>query len=174
MQEGKLVYDGFVKVVVIETELNGQMVEREKLIVHPAVGALVVDANKRVGLVRQYRPTIGEYLWEIPAGLVDANALTPLTALLEELHEECEIKPEEILVIEREPIEEFYLMDGRSDEVTLIYYIEVTAQTNKVVADADVEEVAWFNRKEIEAMMAKKVIKDSKTRLALHHFLRAF
>lgn len=172
MKETKLAFDGWHKIALVEAIIKGQKVQREKLLVNDSVGALVVDTNNRVGLVRQYRPTVGEYLWEIPAGVMDKVLLTPTATIIEELYEECEIKPEEILSIQPEPIEEYYMMAGSSDAIMRIYSFKVTAQTDKQVADVDVEEVKWFSLEEIKHMLQNKEIKDSKTKLALNHFLR--
>lgn len=173
MKEEKLVFDGWHKITLVEAIIKGQTVQREKLLINDSVGALVVDENNQVGLVRQYRPTVGEYLWEIPAGVMDKALLTPTATLIEELYEECEIKPEEILNIQLEPIEEYYMMAGSSDAIMRIYRFDVTAQTDKQVSDVDVEEVKWFTVKEIKTKLQNKEIKDSKTKLALNHFLLA-
>lgn len=173
MKEEKLVFDGWHKIALVEAIIKGQTVQREKLLINDSVGALVVDENNQVGLVRQYRPTVGEYLWEIPAGVMDKALLTPTATLIEELYEECEIKPEEILNIQPEPIEEYYMMAGSSDAIMRIYRFDVTAQTDKQVSDVDVEEVKWFTVKEIKTKLQNKEIKDSKTKLALNHFLLA-
>lgn len=173
MKEEKLVFDGWHKITLVEAIIKGQTVQREKLLINDSVGALVVDENNQVGLVRQYRPTVGEYLWEIPAGVMDKALLTPTATLIEELYEECEIKPEEILNIQLEPIEEYYMMAGSSDAIMRIYRFDVTAQTDKQVSDVDVEEVKWFTVKDIKTKLQNKEIKDSKTKLALNHFLLA-
>lgn len=171
MTELTLAYNGFHKIALIETEIKGQTVQREKLIVRDSVGALVIDNTGKVGLVRQYRPTVGEYLWEIPAGIMDKPYLTHIETILEELQEECEIDRKGIVLINETPVEEYYMMAGSSDAVMRIYHIRVMTQTDKQVADAEVEEVKWFKKFEIKQMLRNKEIKDSKTKLALNYFL---
>lgn len=166
-----LAYDGFHKIAIIETEIKGRKVLREKLLVRDSVGALVTDAIYRVGLVKQFRPTTGEYLWEIPAGVMDKQHLTHLETILEELEEECEITKDQLITVYEEPIEEYYMMAGSSDAKMLIYHITVTEQQDKQVQDVDVEEVKWFTREQLVDMIKKNEIKDSKTKLALHYFI---
>lgn len=174
MTKDNLVYNGFHKIALVHSEIKGQKVQREKLVIKDCVGALVVDTNNKVGLVRQYRPTVGEYLWEIPAGIMDKPSHTRMDTLLEELYEECEIKPSEIIDFQAEPIEEFYMMAGSSDAKMYVHHIKVTAQTDKKVQDVDVEEVKWFTRQEIVTLLKNQAIKDSKTKLALHYFINVY
>ena len=61
------------------------------LIHHPGAAAVVpVDAEGRVCLVRQYRIGIEEFMWEIPAGKLDAGEPPDLCAV-RELREETGI-----------------------------------------------------------------------------------
>lgn len=51
------------------------------------VGVLAQTSDGRIPLVRQYRPAVEEYTWELPAGTVDPGE-TPLEAAKRELLEE--------------------------------------------------------------------------------------
>ena len=54
------------------------------LVRHPGAAAVVpVDAMGRVCLVRQYRLGVDEFLWEIPAGKLDAGEAPELCAVRE-------------------------------------------------------------------------------------------
>jgi ADP-ribose pyrophosphatase len=58
------------------------------LVHHPGAAAVVpVDAQGRVCLVRQYRLGVDEFMWEIPAGKLDAGEAPELCAV-RELREE--------------------------------------------------------------------------------------
>jgi 8-oxo-dGDP phosphatase len=77
-------------IVTDDVELaDGQRVTRD-LQLHPgAVGILALDDQERVLLVRQYRHPVGCYLWEPPAGLLDAPHEAPVVTAQRELLEEA-------------------------------------------------------------------------------------
>ena len=59
------------------------------VVTHPgAVAILALDDAERVLMIRQYRHPVGRELWEIPAGLRDADGETPLQTAHRELREE--------------------------------------------------------------------------------------
>jgi 8-oxo-dGDP phosphatase len=59
------------------------------VVTHPgAVAVLALDDAQRVLMIRQYRHPVGHQLWEIPAGLRDADGESPLGTAQRELLEE--------------------------------------------------------------------------------------
>src|SRR5690349_13047347 len=58
----------------------------------PAVVIVPIDANGRVILIRQYRPSIERELWEVPAGSVDRGE-SPEAAAKRECEEEIGLVP---------------------------------------------------------------------------------
>ena len=79
------------RVIRVTTErvryANGREYDLD-LIHHPGAAAVVpVDREGRVCLVRQYRIGIEEFMWEIPAGKLDAGE-PPDACAVRELHEE--------------------------------------------------------------------------------------
>lgn len=166
----KVIFDRFHKIVLVEAEMKGKMVTRERLILKNAVAAIVIDAKNRIGLVSQFRPTINDRIWELPAGVLDKPHLTPIETLLEELEEECAIPPEQVLFATEEPVRDYYSLVGSSDSKIALYVIRVTEQSDKVVEDADVDEVKWFTLEEISALEGAGEIVDGKTLLGYHIF----
>lgn len=70
---------------------DGSVANRE-VIAHPgAVGVVALDDADRVLMIRQYRPAIRSYLWELPAGLLDAPGEDARDAAARELAEEVGI-----------------------------------------------------------------------------------
>jgi len=87
---------------------------------HPgAVAIAAVDEQDRVVLVRQYRQAFGEHLWELPAGLRDADGEPPLATARRELAEEVELAAARWSLLATN-----YGASGFSDEVVLIYLAE--------------------------------------------------
>jgi 8-oxo-dGDP phosphatase len=87
---------------------------------HPgAVAVVAVDGQDRVVLVRQYRHAFREHLWELPAGLRDADGEPPAATARRELAEEA------LLAAGRwSLLAETYSSPGFSDEEVLIFLAE--------------------------------------------------
>ena len=91
-----------------------------EVVAHPgAVAVVAVDDEGRVVLLRQYRHPVGRYLWELPAGLRDAEGEPPLETAKRELAEEV------LLAAERwSLLTTTYNSPGFSDELVLVYLAE--------------------------------------------------
>ncbi|MCO7221136.1 NUDIX hydrolase [Klenkia sp. PcliD-1-E] len=63
-----------------------------EVVTHPgAVGVLALDDDGAVVMLQQYRHAVGEHLWELPAGLRDADGEPPLETAKRELAEEAQL-----------------------------------------------------------------------------------
>lgn len=94
---------------------------------HPgAVVVAALDDQDRVVLVRQYRHPVGEHLWELPAGLRDAEGEPPADTARRELAEEA------LLAAGRwSLLATTYSSPGFSDEQVLIYLAEDLVDTRR-------------------------------------------
>lgn len=80
-----------------------------------AVWVIPVTADGRIAMIHQYRYTVDEWCWEVPAGSVkDSQSIEE--AAIEELHEEVGGVASEITYIGR-----FFLANGICDEVGHIF-----------------------------------------------------
>jgi ADP-ribose pyrophosphatase len=87
---------------------------------HPgAVAVVALDDEDRVLLLRQYRHALGTYLWELPAGLRDADGEPPLETAKRELAEEAELAADRWSLLAT-----IHSSPGFSDELVLIYLAE--------------------------------------------------
>jgi len=87
---------------------------------HPgAVAIVALDDEDRVVMVRQYRHPVAARLWELPAGLRDADGEPPLETAKRELAEET------LLAAERwSLLTTTYSTPGFCDEMVLVYLAE--------------------------------------------------
>jgi ADP-ribose pyrophosphatase len=87
------------------------------VVVHPgAVGVIAMDDDDHVVLIRQYRHPVVAELWELPAGLLDDDAETPLRAAQRELFEEAHLRATTWHVLI-----DLYTSPGMSSEVVRVY-----------------------------------------------------
>ena len=91
-----------------------------EIVHHPgAVAVVAVDAEDCVVLVRQYRHPFGTHLWELPAGLRDADGEPPLETAKRELAEEALLSAARWSLLTTS-----YSSPGFCDEQVLIYLAE--------------------------------------------------
>lgn len=86
----KPVHQGKALTLNLETATfpDGEKAELE-IVRHPGgAGAVALDAEQRICLIRQFRHAADGWLWEIPAGRID-HAESPLNTARRELQEEA-------------------------------------------------------------------------------------
>jgi ADP-ribose pyrophosphatase len=90
------VFHGLIWDVVRDTVDLGEagQVRREYVQHTGAVAVMAMDDDGRVLFIRQYRHPVGMELWELPAGLLDADGESPLEAAQRELAEEADLVAE--------------------------------------------------------------------------------
>jgi ADP-ribose pyrophosphatase len=91
-----------------------------EVVAHPgAVAVVAVDDAERVVLLRQYRHPVGAHLWELPAGLRDADGEPPLETAKRELAEEARLAADRWSLLTTT-----YSSPGFCDELVLVYLAE--------------------------------------------------
>ncbi|MGY1773686.1 NUDIX domain-containing protein [Blastococcus sp. SYSU D00813] len=90
------VFDGRVISLVRDTvSMPGGGDSVREVVRHPgAVAVVALDEDDHVVLLRQFRHPVGGYLWELPAGLRDADGEPPLETAKRELAEEVRLAAE--------------------------------------------------------------------------------
>ena len=91
-----------------------------------AVIIIPVYENGDIVFIKQFRKPINDYIYEFPAGLIDAGE-TSKEAAIRELHEETGLS----VVNARELIKPTYTSVGMSDEAVGIYIAEVKGELTK-------------------------------------------
>jgi ADP-ribose pyrophosphatase len=115
------VYDGRVISLRRDTVAMPGGGDSERDVVHHpgAVAVVALDDDEQVVLLRQYRHPVGTHLWELPAGLRDADGEPPLETAKRELAEEA------LLAAGRwSLLATTYSSPGFCDEAVLIYLAE--------------------------------------------------
>ena len=84
-----------------------------------AVCVAAVDDEGRIVMVRQYRHPVRGYLWELPAGLRDADGEAPLATAKRELAEEAGLAAERWSLLANS-----YSTPGFCDEEILLFLAE--------------------------------------------------
>jgi 8-oxo-dGDP phosphatase len=94
---------------------------------HPgAVGIVALDDQDRVVLLRQYRHPVGERMWEVPAGLRDADGEPPADTARRELAEEVGLAAERWSLLTSH-----YPSPGFCDELVQVYLAEGLSEIGK-------------------------------------------
>ncbi|MBL8186893.1 MAG: NUDIX hydrolase [Acidobacteria bacterium] len=157
-----------------ETILNhttGETVTRAALR-HPGICVMVPFLDDgRILLMRQYRYSANEALWELPAGTLEGreeNARmvaveSPAECAARELLEETGYEAARL-----ENVCECYAMPGSSDELMHIFFAyELTQREQSLDVGEVIYELRGFTGEELIAMIAVGNIRDAKTLVGL-------
>ena len=161
--ELKPIYKG--KVIDLNLEIielpNKQMCELE-IVHHPGgAAALALDDAGRVCLLRQFRHAADGWLWEIPAGRLDAGE-QPLATAQRELREEAG------LVAQRwDTLGTLVSSPAVLTEVIHLYLARALEQVPAAVEPDEVIEVHWLPLSELLAWANNNEIRDAKTLVGL-------
>jgi ADP-ribose pyrophosphatase len=126
--KSETIYEGRVITLVKDTVAMPEGGDSVREVVRHigAVCIAAVDDEGRVVLVRQYRHPVGGYLWELPAGLRDADGEPPLETAKRELAEEAGLAAERWSLLVTS-----YSTPGFCDEQVLVYLAEGLAPADR-------------------------------------------
>jgi ADP-ribose pyrophosphatase len=162
-----IVYKGRVFSVEVERATFPNGTQHEVAIVRhpPSVVLMPVHDDGRITLIRQYRPTVGRELWELPAGSVDQGE-TPEQAAARECEEEIGLVPQTV-----ERIRRLYPTPGFCDEELIFFRVSSLrpppiGSAHRPDEDEDITAQA-FMLAEARAMVARGEIIDLKTAYGL-------
>ena len=168
LAQKKVVFQGRIFTVNVDrvTSPDGRTVNME-VVRHPGSVVLIpMPAHARIILVRQYRYVVDKWLWELPAGTLEAHE-EPEAAALRECHEEVGK-----IAGRAEHLVTFYPSPGFCDE-TMNFFL-LTGLRDRRADEAtpaqDPDEmlsVKEFSVAEARQMIRKGEILDMKTALGL-------
>ena len=161
----RVVYTG--RVFRVEQDLvrlsNGRDVPMDVIRHRGSVVLVPQPSRKEVVLIRQFRYVIGRWLWELPAGSIEAGE-TPAACARRECEEEIGFTPKRI-----ERLGRFFPTPGFCDESMVFYRCtHLVKPARPVEGDVDEQiEPRVFTLSAIRALIARKQIVDMKTVLGL-------
>lgn len=136
---------------------NGQNKKHEALIHPGAVVVLPLTSAHSVILIRNYRFSLSEAIWELPAGTLEPDEAPDKTAL-RELREETGYNAK-ILI----PLTEIYSSPGISNEILYAYAAKDLSFAGQQLDDTEVITTHEFTWPEILKMVQTGEIRDNKT-----------
>jgi ADP-ribose pyrophosphatase len=157
------VYSGRVLRLEVDQvrETNGVAGIREVVRHRGSVATLAVHDDGSVVLVRQYRHPIGERMWELPAGLLEAGE-EPAQGAARELEEETGLRAAHL-----EPIADFYTTPGFCDERMFVFRASGFTAVPPRPDEDEVIEVKTCSFQEALEMIRRGEIREGKTLVAL-------
>lgn len=126
VKDRKTVYQGFSKIEELTINDGNKEYVREVLTVQNAVAAIIFDTvKKKYIFVEQYRSGAEGLMVEIVAGCIDEGEKTE-QAIKREIMEETGYKVDFL-----KHISDFYSSPGRTNEITTLFYCEVSEKVNE-------------------------------------------
>src|SRR6202011_3209948 len=147
-------------------EPGGVRTTREMITHSGSVVVLPVLPDGRVLLVRQYRHAARQFLWELVAGRIDEGE-SPRKAAARELIEETGYRAKRFRVFL-----DFFPSPGFLEEKMFILLAEGLTEGQEQPEEDEKIESRAYDRKELEQMIQKRVIRDGKTIAGLLYYIR--
>ena len=152
----------FLRLVAREIELPGGHISKLEIVHHPgASGILPLHDDGTVTLVYQYRHALGEFIYEIPAGLLEAGE-DPEHCARRELVEEVGLEAGQVTLLSR-----FRNSPGFTDETVYVYLGRQLQQVPQQLEDDEYLRVVRMPLSEAMGMLDRGEITDGKTVIGL-------
>lgn len=151
-----------LNVFVKKVRLPNGYIARFEIIKHPGA-ALIVPFLKRdkIILLRQLRPVINSYIYELPAGTLSKNE-SPIACARREIIEETGYSTKKLTLLG-----DIYPVPGYSTEKIIIYKAEGLTKTERRIEKDEVMENRVVTRSEVRRLFKNGRLVDAKTIAAL-------
>jgi ADP-ribose pyrophosphatase len=161
-KQSKKVFDGrLLKVFKTYQKLpNGKKACLEE-VRHPGAAIIVPFVNNKIVFIRQYRPVIGKYIWELPAGTLDAKE-TPHACAKREVTEETGY-----LVGKLSKLGHIYTTPGFCTEKIHVYRADCKGKRETCRDEDEIIDVRLLSKAEVRKKFQNGRINDAKTISAL-------
>lgn len=161
----EVVFEG--RVIRVERERvslsNGKSTVIEAVRHRGSVVIVAAPAPDQLILIRQFRPVIGRWIWELPAGSLDPGE-SPDTAVIRECEEEIGLTPGRVHLMGS-----WYPTPGFCDEIMHFYRCEdLVTPAGPIAHDEDEQiEPATLSLDQVRTMIATGEVVDMKTMVGL-------
>lgn len=160
------VYEGkIIKVRCDDAVLSNGRACRREVVEHPGGTSVLYVQDGKILLVKQFRYAFGEAIYEIPAGKLNVGE-DPKEAARRELSEEAGVEAKELTLIS-----EYYPTCGYSAEKIYIYEAHDCVQGTAHPDEGEFLNVEYMPVEEVWQKIRSGEIKDSKTIIAVQHYL---
>lgn len=164
---GTLVYRGRILNLRIDNVRlqDGNRAMREVIEHSPAVGIVAEAENGDIFLVRQFRYPAGEFLLEIPAGIIN-DGEKPCETAKRELQEETGFDAADIREVMR-----FYTSPGFSNEMIVVFHAKDLKAVSKECDPDEFIDLVRMSPEDLKDAIGSGKIKDSKTITSIFWYL---
>ncbi len=158
----KKVFDGkLLKVYKSNIKLPDNRVGYFEEVEHPGAALVVPFFKGKIVFLKQYRAVIGEYIWELPAGKLDAGE-TPYKCIKREIQEETGYEAKNL-----KKIGMIYTSPGFCDEVIHIFRADCTNKGPRSLDSDEIIDVELLSKSRIKKLFNSGKMPDAKTIAAL-------
>jgi ADP-ribose pyrophosphatase len=167
---GKTIYEGnILKLYRDEVEFPDKHKSAREVVEHSGgVSVLAENEEGKIILIKQYRYPVDEVIYEIPAGKLELDE-DPAECAARELREETGYSAQKF-----SKLFEFFPTPGYSTETIYIYQAEGLKFVGRDLEEGEYIEVVPKSRAELKELLQSGKIKDSKTLIAVMHYLGDF
>ncbi|WMJ76229.1 MULTISPECIES: NUDIX hydrolase [unclassified Sedimentibacter] len=163
------IFEGKIINLRVDTvELEDKKYTKREIVEHKDASAiLAVNEKNEMLLVKQYRKAVEDFLYEVPAGIINI-AEEPIECALRELKEETGFEAKKI-----KKLFEFYTSPGFSNEKLFLFKAEELTFTSTNFDEDEFIESISVSKEEVKKMLETGKILDSKTLIAIIHWLNS-
>jgi ADP-ribose pyrophosphatase len=161
------IFEGKIINLRVDTvELENQKYTKREIVEHKSAAAIVAVTEKgEMLLVKQYRKAVEDFLYEIPAGILNI-AEEPIECAFRELKEETGYEAKNI-----HQIYEFYTSPGFTNEKVYLFKAKDLTFTSTNFDEDECIETISVSKEEAKKMIETGRITDSKTLIGMLHWM---
>ena len=149
-------------ITLVEREVDGKIF---RVVEHPGASCAVpVTPDGKIVLIRQFRPAIGEWIWEIPAGTLELDE-SPEECMAREVVEEIGWEAESL-----ESLGSIVTSPGFSNQQMHLFVARLSRHVgtrHEETEKINVHELDW---NDVRQMMERQEIRDAKSLVALYRY----